>query len=276
MALLAIGFLSFDVTRASFTAAAASRIVQGVGQGLFLGSALTYAQGRLSPVRFVYLLGFSPRSWSFHRRSGRHSARMCWAASANMRYSRSRRFRHRRARAHFWTEAAAAAGAIAGPAALLVVWRPHFPEPIWAVFISGAMSGFTLAISPRRLGARADSDCVFLRLLNHSAFRQPVFCLAGVEEVDRRVLIASGLTLMSVGFVAVALAHAVWWPVVAGGILFGTGDSLVYPLLSAWMSEGLSPRVAPVHRRCSTRRSTLGCSRRPIPKPSSSRASVMT
>ena len=57
MALLAIGFLSFDVTRASFTAAAASRIVQGVGQGLFLGSALTYAQGRLSPVRFVYLLG---------------------------------------------------------------------------------------------------------------------------------------------------------------------------------------------------------------------------
>jgi len=57
MALLAIGFLSFDVTRASFTAAAGSRIVQGVGQGLFLGSALTYAQGRLSPVRFVYLLG---------------------------------------------------------------------------------------------------------------------------------------------------------------------------------------------------------------------------
>jgi MFS family permease len=55
------------------------------------------------------------------------------------------------------------------------------------------------------------------------------------------VLIASGLTLMSVGFVAVALAHAVWWPVVAGGILFGTGYSLVYPLLSAWMSEGLEP-----------------------------------
>jgi predicted MFS family arabinose efflux permease len=26
-----------------------------------------------------------------------------------------------------------------------------------------------------------------------------------------------------------------------GGILFGTGYSLVYPLLSAWMSEGLEP-----------------------------------
>src|SRR5437660_950192 len=57
MILLTIGFLSFEWTRASFAAASTSRIVQGVGQGLFLGSALTYAQGRLSPVRFVYLLG---------------------------------------------------------------------------------------------------------------------------------------------------------------------------------------------------------------------------
>ena len=55
------------------------------------------------------------------------------------------------------------------------------------------------------------------------------------------MLIASGLTLMCLGFVGIALAHAVWWPVIAGGILFGTGYSLVYPLLSAWMSEGLEP-----------------------------------
>ena len=51
----------------------------------------------------------------------------------------------------------------------------------------------------------------------------------------------AGLALMSFGFVAIALAHALWWPVIAGGILFGTGYSLVYPLLSAWMSEGLDP-----------------------------------
>jgi len=241
MALLAIGFLSFDVTRASFTAAAASRIVQGVGQGLFLGSALTYAQGRLSPVRFVYLLGIFSSLMVVSQALGPPLGAYVLGSFGE--------------HAMF---AVAALPAIAGLALtfglrplprpaqspglrLFSVWRPHFPEPIWAVFISGAMSGFTLAYLAAALEARTIPIACFFVSSTTALFASRFFALRHVEEVDRRVLIANGLTLMSVGFVAVALAHAVWWPVVAGGILFGTGYSLVYPLLSAWMSEGLEP-----------------------------------
>jgi MFS family permease len=241
MVLLALGFLSFDITRTSFAAAVASRVVQGVGQGLFLGSALTYAQGRLSPLRFVYLLGIFSSLMVVSQALGPPLGAYVLATFGE--------------RAMF---AVAAIPAIAGLALtfglrplpkppvspglhLFSVWRPHFPEPIWAVFVSGAMSGFTLAYLAAALEARTIPIACFFVASTASLFASRFFALRYVEEVDRRVLIASGLTLMSVGFIAIAVAHALWWPVITGGILFGTGYSLVYPLLSAWMSEGLEP-----------------------------------
>jgi MFS family permease len=241
MVLLTIGFLSFDVTRASFPAAMVSRIVQGLGQGLFLGSALTYAQGRLSPVRFVYLLGIFSSLMVVSQALGPPLGAYVLGAFGE--------------RAMFGV---AAIPAIAGlvltfglrplprpPQSpglrLFSVWRPHFPEPIWAVFASGAMSGFTLAYLAAALQARTIPIACFFAAFTVSLFASRFFALRHVEDIDRRILIASGLALMSLGFVAIALAHAVWWPVIAGGMLFGTGYSLVYPLLSAWMSEGLEP-----------------------------------
>jgi MFS family permease len=103
------------------------------------------------------------------------------------------------------------------------------------------MSGFTLAYLAAALQARTIPIACFFAAFTVSLFASRFFALRHVEDIDRRILIASGLALMSLGFVAIALAHAVWWPVIAGGMLFGTGYSLVYPLLSAWMSEGLEP-----------------------------------
>jgi MFS family permease len=241
MVLLAVGFLSFEVTRASFAAAVVSRIVQGVGQGLFLGSALTYVQGRLSPLRFVYLLGvFSSLMVVSQALGPPLGAYVLGAFGEGVMF------------------AVAAIPAILGLALtfglrplprpphspglhLFSVWRPYFPEPIWAVFVSGAMSGFTLAYLAAALEARTIPIASFFVASTVSLFASRFFALRHVEEADRRLLIASGLTLMSAGFIAIALAHAVWWPVILGGILFGTGYSLVYPLLSAWMSEGLQP-----------------------------------
>jgi len=241
MVLLTIGFFSFEVTRESFAAATASRVVQGVGQGLFLGSSLTYTQGRLSPARFVYLLGIFSSLMVVSQALGPPLGAYVLGTFGE--------------RAMF---AVAAIPGVVGLALtfglrplakpplspglnLFSVWRPHFPEPIWAVFVSGAMSGFTLAYLAAALEARTIPIACFFVASTASLFASRFFALRYVEEIDRRVLIASGLTLMSLGFVGIALAHAVWWPVIGGGILFGTGYSLVYPLLSAWMSEGLDP-----------------------------------
>jgi len=241
MVLLTIGFVSFDITRASFAAATVSRVIQGVGQGLFLGSALTYAQGRLSPVRFVYLLGIFSSLMVVSQALGPPLGAYVLG--------------------EFGEHAMFLLAAVPGVAGLALtfglrplarppqspglhlfsVWRPHFPEPILAVFVSGCMSGFTLAYLAAALEARTIPIASFFVASTASLFASRFFALRHVEEVDRRVVIASGLALMSFAFVAIALAHAVWWPVVVGGILFGTGYSLVYPLLSAWMSEGLEP-----------------------------------
>jgi MFS family permease len=241
MVLLTIGFLSFDATRTSFAAATISRIIQGIGQGLFLGSALTYTQGRLSPMRFVYLLGIFSSLMVVSQALGPPLGAYVLGEFGE--------------RAMF---AEAAVPAIAGLALtfglrplerparspglrLFSVWRPHFPEPIWAVFVSGAMSGFTLAYLAAALQARTIPIACFFAASTVSLFASRFFALRHVEDVDRRILIASGLALMGLGFVAIAIAHEIWWPVIVGGILFGTGYSLVYPLLSAWMSEGLEP-----------------------------------
>jgi MFS family permease len=241
MVLLTIGFVSFDVTRASFAAAMVSRVIQGVGQGLFLGSALTYAQGRLSPVRFVYLLGiFSslmvvsqalgpPLGAYVLGEFGEHAMFLVAAVPALAGLALTFGLRPLPRPPH-------------SPGLhLFSVWRPHFPEPVWAVFVSGCMSGFTIAYLAAALQARTIPIASFFVASTASLFASRFFALRHAEEVDRRILIASGLALMSLGFVAIALAHAVWWPVIVGGILFGTGYSLVYPLLSAWMSEGLEP-----------------------------------
>ncbi len=57
MLLCLVGFGSLYYTRTDFTLALASRCVQGAGQGLFLAAAITYGQSRLSPNRFLFLLG---------------------------------------------------------------------------------------------------------------------------------------------------------------------------------------------------------------------------
>ena len=177
MVLLTLGFLSFDVTRGSFAGAMASRVIQGVGQGLFLGSALTYAQGRLSPVRFVYLLGIFSSLMVVQPSAGAAARRL-----------RPRRFGER---AMF---AVAAIPAIAGLALtfglrplpkpprspglhLFSVWRPHFPEPIWAVFVSGAMSGFTLAYLAAALEARTIPIACFFVASTASLFASRFFAL---------------------------------------------------------------------------------------------------
>ncbi|GAC1336224.1 MAG: MFS transporter [Beijerinckiaceae bacterium] len=241
MVLLTIGFLSFDMTRASFSAAIVSRIIQAIGQGLFLGSSLTYVQGRLAPVRFVYLLGIFSSLMVVSQALGPPIGAYVLGAFGE--------------RAMF---AVAALPAIAGLALtfglrplerptrptglrLFSVWRPHFPEPILAVFVSGTMSGFTLAYLAAALEARTVPIASFFIASTMSLFASRFFALRYIEDIDRRILVASGLGLMGLGFVAVALAHAAWSPVIAGGMLYGTGYSLVYPLLSAWMSEGIEP-----------------------------------
>jgi MFS family permease len=60
------------------------------------------------------------------------------------------------------------------------------------------------------------------------------------ESADKRILVGTGFLLEALSFLLVTLAGQSWLIVIAG-LLFGMGYSVVYPVLSAWMSEGIEP-----------------------------------
>jgi MFS family permease len=55
---------------------------------------------------------------------------------------------------------------------------------------------------------------------------------------DLRLIVAGGLALMGLGFAIVAKGSLAA-DIAASGLVFGAGYSVVYPVLTAWISEGL-------------------------------------
>ena len=120
--------------------------------------------------------------------------------------------------------------------------RPGVWEPLLAVLMNGTMMGFCGAYLAAALVARGIPLAAFFTASLATMFASRLFALRGIEQANRRLLVGSGLALMAVGLTAVAISGATIWPVVAGGILFGFGYSLTYPVISAWISEGQDAR----------------------------------
>jgi MFS family permease len=244
--LLIFGFISLCFTIDDFYGALASRMVQGLGQGLFLGAIMTYAQSRLSPRRFVYLLGvfstMAPLAQAFGPPFG--------ALVLNSLGAR-------------WMFIIATLPALAGFALTFAVRpmpRVAKPQgldfgkalrrdriaPLLAAFVNGTMFGFVLAYLAAVLEAKALPLAAFFIASTTAMLAGRVLAMRRMEAIDRHLLVGGGFVLEAIGFAAVALAGASWL-VVFAGIVFGMGYSVVYPVLSAWMSDGLAPseRVGP-------------------------------
>ena len=72
-------------------------------------------------------------------------------------------------------------------------------------------------------------------------FATRAFAFRRVEDANKRFLVAAGLALETLGFVAVTYAGRHASLVVGAGVVFGLGHSLIYPVLAALMSEGIDP-----------------------------------
>jgi MFS family permease len=240
MALLILGFVSLQVTHGDFYGAMASRLVQGMGQGLFLSAVITYAQSRLSQARFLYLLGVfaammplaqavAPPFGGFILNTyGDGFFFLLGAAPALLGLALTFGLR----------ELASAPQTRLGD--IFAAARKGTYAPLWGVFVNGALFGFTTAYLAAAMEARAIPLAAFFTASTFSMFASRFLAMRRFERADRRALVAAGLGLMSLGFVLMA-ASGVSWPVVIAGVTFGTGYSLVYPVLSAWMSEGRAP-----------------------------------
>ena len=241
MALILVGFVSLCLVSHNFAGALVSRFVQGAGQGLFLSASITYAQSRLSPARFLFLLGV-------------FSAAMPLAQAVAPAFGEFTLNTYGE-RAMFLI---AGVPGLIGLALTLGVrplprppqsrgldlvasWRPQLVEPLATIVMAGAMFGFTIAYLAPALEARAVPLAAFFTASTMTMFATRALGLRSVEQADKRMLIGAGLALEALGFVAIALAARQTWLVACGGILFGFGHSMIYPVLSVWVSEGVEP-----------------------------------
>ncbi|MGA2637090.1 MFS transporter [Methylocella sp.] len=240
VALMVIGFFSLRYTAADFWPALASRLVQGAGQGLLLSGFVTYAQSRLNERRFVYLIGLFSSSFALAQAIAPPFGAMILNA--------------------FGAKAMFLEGAIPGCAALALTFglRPmpcpreprgisfagaltHSRVPaLAAVFVNGTMFGFTAAYLAAFLQAKALPIGAFFLASTTTLFATRFLAMGALQALDRRVLVAGGFFSQGAGFVLLAFAGQTWLIVVCG-VLFGIGYSVVYPVLSGWMSEGVEP-----------------------------------
>lgn len=241
MILTIIGFASFYFTRASFGGAILSRFVQGAGQGLFLSAAITYGQSRLTTNRLLFLLGVFSAMMPLSQALGPPVGE--WTL------------------AHYGENAMIAIAVVPGligvaltfgvrpiPSPprtggldLVASWRNELILPLLSVATAGTLFGFAVAYLAPALEARHIPIAAFFTASTLTMFATRFLGHRRVEAVDRRILVAAGLAMEAIGYLAVSGAGSRAWMVAIGGVLFGFGHSMIYPVLAVWVTDGVEP-----------------------------------
>ena len=241
MAFAVAGVGSLAFTREFFWGAVASRLVWGVGVGLFLGPMNLYMQSRLTPKRFVYLVtAFSamiPLALAIAPPIGEQVLN------------------------HFGETALFLAGATPALVSIFITLRlrplPPPPSPAGLGLVSAwrgwhFLPSLTLVVGGAQFGFLTSYLGPFLRPLGIALgwFFIPmtiamVLCRVGamrrLSALHPRTLAASGLVGCSLSLLAIAFAAGPGL-VAVSGILLGLGNSMMYPVMSAWLGKWANKR----------------------------------
>jgi MFS family permease len=246
--LLVAGHLSYQLTIADFPAAVASRLVQGVGYGLFMPTAMTFAKSKLTPERFVYLFGIYASMVPLPNAIGPP------LAEAYLNVFGERLF--------FLVGAVPAmiAGALTlglsadrrpagarGLPLLSTVLLPSLRRPLIAVMAVGAMYGLIPSYMAALLAERSVPIGFFFTSFTVVLFAARFLLLGYFEAWPRNRVVALGLAAMAAAYAIVAEALDPAHVSIAG-VLYGLGYSMAYPVLSVWVAEQFAPhlRTTPV------------------------------
>ncbi len=236
--LMALAFLSLQWTAQAFLPALGSRVVQGIGYGFLFAPLMTYAQSRLSQARFVYLLGvfssmaplaqaFGPpwADYVFFTFGDRYLFLM-GVMPALIGFGLLFLLR----------------GEATVPATSLFNFRIDSLKgkgiAIVAVFVSGSIFGFLSSFMAGAIHEKSLAIGWFFVASTAAMFTTRFLGLNRFSAFDRRIVVGLGLSLMGLGFLVVAMGFEAWH-IASGGLIFGAGYSVVYPVLTAWISEGL-------------------------------------
>lgn len=243
LAILLSAHVSYHFSTEWVWAAIGSRLLQGVGFGLFLSSAMAYATSKLSPTRMVYLLGIYASMVQLPNAFGPPLAEIFLD--------------------HFGNTYFFLVGALPVFIALPISWklqrtgssktRQHAGNgladtlrhkgihlPLIAILVVGALLGLISSyMAPLLIDKHVPIAC-FFTAYPITAFVSRFFFLGWMERWSRRNILIMGFGCMALSYALLATTSNAWI-VTALAIVFGLGSSVSYPTLSAWVSDQFPP-----------------------------------
>ena len=235
-----IGVGSMAMTSDAFWPSLLSRLLWGAGIGFFLPPTMVYVQSRLTQKRFVYLvsafsatvplgLAFAPPIGEFTLNhfgvavmfvTGAIPAVIAFALTFALRPLQKPR-----------------AG---GGLGVLAAARRWHLLPVLALFIGGAHYGYAASyLSPALEHAGTALGWFFIPVTFAMVFSR-VGAMRKLSAYHPRLLAGGGLLLTSFSLVFAAWSASPGFAL-AAGLLLGTGNSMMYPVISAWMGRLCAP-----------------------------------
>jgi MFS family permease len=240
--LMLIGFLSLGVTAWSFWPALCSRLMWGAGYGLMFSSLVTYAQSRLTKDRFVYLFGLFSSMAPIS-----HALAPPWVEFL-LRFDNDPII--------FMIGACPAAVALVLTFALRPLAKPAATQkliqlgaafdrarwlPLISVLISGALFGFISSYMAAAMQEKGIAQAWFFTATVFAMLSTRFLAMGTFSKFSARRVVTGGLVVMSLAYLCLALTRTDWI-IALCGLSFGSGYSVVYPVVSNWMSGSLPPQ----------------------------------
>jgi predicted MFS family arabinose efflux permease len=244
MVLLAVGVGSLAVTRQTFWAALTSRVIWGAGVGLYLSPMMVYVQSRLTQLRFVYLVAaFSatiplalaiapPIGEQILDRYGETAMFAVGAVPAVL--------------------AVLLAGLLRplpksdkpGGGSLLKAARLWHLLPVCGLIVGGAHYGYAAAYLAPALREHGTALGWFFVPMTLAMIFSRVGAMRRLSSYPPRYLAAGGLIGSSLALLVCSYQRG---PAVAAlaGFLLGAGNSMMYPVISAWLGRGATAMERP-------------------------------
>lgn len=239
-AIMAVGFMSLAITADSFWPALASRLTWGIGYGLMFAPLFTYAQSRITGPRFIYLLGLFSSMAPLAQAGGPLFAEFVLGYGGAKLMFLLGGIPALLGLGLLFLMRPLAKPPAAGGLALGEALTPNRRIPLVAIFVSGALFGFLASYMTPFLHAKGVSIAWYFVAMTIGIFSTRFIGLGFFQKLDPRLVVSVGMSAMALAYILlVRVQHP--FAVAGCGALFGSGYSVVYPVLSAWISEGLNP-----------------------------------
>ena len=240
--LMLIGFTSLSLTAWSFWPALVSRLCWGIGYGLMFSSLVTYAQSRLTKDRFVYLFGlFSSMAPISHALAPPWVEFLLRFNTDAIIFILGGLPAMAALGLTFWLRPLAKPTASRGLIQLGAAFDRARWLPLISVLIAGALFGFISSYMASAMQEKGIAQAWFFAATVFAMLSTRFLAMGTFSKYSAKYVVAAGLSLMSLCYLVLASTRTDWI-VALCGLGFGCGYSVVYPVVSNWMSGSLPPQ----------------------------------